>query len=133
MTENTDPNNPKTILLAEDDRSIRRLLEVVLSHAGYIVISAEDGAQALQKAFEQPFDAAVLDAMMPNLSGYELCRIFRGHPNFQHLPLIILSGIENEVTCGDADVYLLKTSSMQDKLLETLAALLRREKMQNSK
>ena len=125
MTEQAAASdNPKTVLLAEDDRSIRRLLEVVLNHAGYAVISAEDGAQALQIAFEHPFDIAVLDAMMPNLGGYELCRIFRSHPNFQHLPLVILSGIENEIT-SDADAYLLKTSNMQDKLLEVLAALLK--------
>ena len=124
-------DNAKTVLLAEDDRSVRRLLEVVLGHAGYVVISAEDGAEALQKAFEKPFDVAVLDAMMPNLSGYELCRIFRSHPNFQHLPLVLLSGREAEIT-SEADVYLLKNSNMQDKLLEILARLLKPQELQNS-
>ncbi|MEP6924483.1 MAG: response regulator [Pyrinomonadaceae bacterium] len=116
-------HNLGTVLLAEDDYSIRRLLEVILHRAGYNVISAEDGAAALEKALENGFDIAVLDAMMPNLNGYELCRIFRQHPNFQNRPLVILSGLENE-TVVDADVCLLKTPTMQDELLQVLAKLL---------
>lgn len=123
-----NPHNLGTVLLAEDDNSIRRLLEVILHRAGYNVISTEDGAAALQKALENPFDIAVLDAMMPNLNGYELCRILRQNPSFQNLPLVILSGLENEIVV-DADVCLLKTPTMQEELLQVMAKLLEKRNL----
>lgn len=126
----TKPHNHKTVLLAEDDAAVRRLLEVVLSRAGYRVIVAEDGATALEKALENSFDIAVFDAVMPNLNGYELCRILRQYPNFAATPLVILSGLENETT-PDANTCLLKTPDMENRLLEVLAELLgTREQLQ---
>lgn len=129
--ENAALTTAKKVLLADDDASVRRFLEVVLRRAGYEVISAEDGAAAMQKALENPFDIAVLDAIMPNLTGYELCRIFRQHPNFQNLPLVILSGLESE-TSTDADAYLLKNANMQDELLHLIALLLETKTLQNN-
>lgn len=120
---NAKSRNGKTILLAEDDAAVRRLLEVVLERAGYTVISAEDGAIALQKALENSFDIAVLDAIMPNLNGYELCRILRQQPTLKNLPLVILSGLESE-TITDADVCLVKTFDLQNNLLTVVANLL---------
>lgn len=116
-------DNLKTVLLAEDDAAVRRLLEVVLGRAGYHVLSAADGAVALQKALENKFDIGVFDAVMPNLNGYELCRILRQQPTLKKIPLVILSGLENEIV-PDADVCLLKTSEMQSELLKVLTQLL---------
>lgn len=116
-------DNLKTVLLAEDDAAVRRLLEVVLGRAGYNVLSAADGAAALQKALENKFDIGVFDAVMPNLNGYELCRILRQQPTLKKIPLVILSGLENEIV-PDANVCLLKTSEMQSELLKVLTQLL---------
>ena len=69
-----------TILLVEDDRSIRRYLEVILSRAGYKVIAAADGLEAMKAALASAIDAVVTDAVMPHLNGYELCRFLRRHP-----------------------------------------------------
>ncbi len=113
----------KKILIAEDDASVRRFLEVVLCRAGYEVWAAENGAAAVQKAFEINFDLIILDAVMPNLSGSEAGRILRGHPNFTNVPIVILSGLDAE-TGFDASARLLKTPNMQEELLNVVARLL---------
>ena len=56
---------------------MRRLLEVILKKAGYEVISTEDGLQAMKHALENTIDAVVADAIMPGLTGYDLCRMLK--------------------------------------------------------
>jgi twitching motility two-component system response regulator PilH len=118
-----------TILLVEDDRSIRRYLEVILSRAGFKVITAADGLEAMKVALASSIDAVVTDAVMPHLNGYELCRFLRRHPKFSCLPVILLSGLERADSAPDddsrADVYLAKpvrpeelTSSLGRLLLQ---------------
>ena len=61
---------------------------------------------------------------MPNLTGHDLCRILRQNPNFKSVPLIILSGLEQESAAGVehncADVYLIKDANLKDELIENL-------------
>lgn len=123
----TSPLNKK-ILLAEDDDSMRRYLEVILNKADYEVLSAEDGLAAMKIAFESDVEAVVADAIMPNLTGYDLCRMLRSHPDKKHIPLVILSGLEqsNETDCL-ADVYLLKGANLKEELLETLSKFFTKE------
>ncbi len=116
------------ILLAEDDGSMRRFLEVTLKRAGYEVVSAEDGLGAMQISMSETFDAVVSDAVMPHLTGHDLCRILRQNPNFKGVPLIILSGLEQEISQNVehdcADVYLVKGAKLKDELLEKLKTLI---------
>ena len=101
-----------TVLLVEDDRSIRRYLEVILQRAGYAVVSAGDGLEAMKAALSHALDAVVTDAIMPHLNGYELCRFLRRHPKFKTMPVILLSGLERADSAHEeaerADVYLAK-------------------------
>lgn len=103
-----------TILLVEDDRSIRRYLEVILQRAGYSVIVAADGLEAMKAALSSNVDAVVTDAIMPHLNGYELCRFLRRHPKLGQIPLILLSGVDQPAQqqspngSEQADVYLSK-------------------------
>jgi twitching motility two-component system response regulator PilH len=101
-----------TILLVEDDRSIRRYLEVILQRAGYGVITAADGLEAMKAALASPIDAVVTDAIMPHLNGYELCRFLRRHPKLSCLPVVLLSGLERADSSHEeedrANVYLAK-------------------------
>lgn len=113
----------KNILLAEDDSSMRRFVEIILQQAGYKVLTAEDGLQAMQVALENNIDAVVADAIMPHLSGYDLCRMMRGNDGKKDVPLIILSGLAQEnQTESDclADVYLVKDANLKEKLISTL-------------
>lgn len=101
-----------TILLAEDDRSLRRYLEVTLRRAGFDVVAAADGLEAMKAALSSDVDAVVTDALMPHLSGYELCRFMRRHPKLSRLPVVLLSGVDKTPDLPDAedraDVYLSK-------------------------
>lgn len=103
-----------TILLAEDDRSIRRYLEVILRRGGYNVVAVADGLEAMKAALSSTVDAVVTDALMPHLSGQDLCRFFRRHPKLSRLPVVLLSGIKQPVppastsAAEHADAYLAK-------------------------
>ncbi len=121
----------QTILLAEDDASMRRFIEVLLKKAGYEVVTAKDGLAAIKAALESKIDAIVADAIMPNMTGYDLCRMLRQNPDKKHLPLVILSGLNQEDSAGFedclADVYLTKGNNLKDNLIKTLKSLLNGE------
>ncbi|PYS77108.1 MAG: hypothetical protein DMF66_11055 [Acidobacteria bacterium] len=91
-----------TVLLAEDDRSLRRYLEVILRRAGYTVIAAADGLEAMKAVLSSAVDAVVTDAVMPHLSGHELCRFLRRHPTLRRLPVVLLSGVDKTHEPDDA-------------------------------
>lgn len=104
------------ILLAEDDRALRRFLEIILERAGYKVIPASDGLEAMKIALSSPIDILVTDAMMPNLSGHELCRFIRNSQTLAHLPVILLSALEQkELRDGEqVDAFLSKPVAGED-------------------
>lgn len=116
--------SPKNILLVEDDASMRRFIEVILKREGYQTTSAADGLEGLQTALENTFDAVVADAIMPNMSGYDLCRMLRQNPQYQGKPFILLSGLENNGDGNLADAYLLKGNNLKNDLTEKLFELL---------
>ena len=117
------------VLLAEDDRAVRRLLEVVLERAGYEVISAVDGLEAMKLALSTPIDIVVTDEMMPNLSGREFCRFLRNSQTLSHLPVIVLSALERKETNQElerVDAFLSKPVS-GEVLVECIERLLARK------
>jgi CheY-like chemotaxis protein len=126
--QDNDSVPPKTkILLADDDTSIRRFLEIVLARLNYDVTTAEDGLSAMQLALAADFDLVVADAVMPHLTGYDLCRMLKQNPKYKDVPLVILSGLENNAENADqclADAYLLKGENLKGQLAETLSRLL---------
>jgi CheY-like chemotaxis protein len=117
------------ILLAEDDAALRRYLEVLLRRAGFTVLTAADGLEAVKLAFTAGVSAVVTDAIMPRLGGPELCRIIRGNKQLARLPLVLLSGIAaNEhapPACEHADAHLTKPVRSAE-LVECLRQLLAR-------
>ena len=117
-------------MLAEDDRALRRFLEVVLERAGYQVIPASDGLEAMKLVLSTPIDIVVTDAMMPNLSGHEFCRFLRNSPALSQLPVILLSALERKNMNHDgeqADVFLAKPVS-GESLIECIEDLLARKR-----
>jgi CheY-like chemotaxis protein len=124
----TENDRQTSVLLAEDDRALRRLLEVVLERAGYRVFSASDGIEAMKLVLSTSIDIVVTDAMMPNLSGHEFCRFLRNSPSLSHLPIILLSALERKDNAGpeQADVFLAKPVS-GEKLIECIEELLGRK------
>jgi len=134
-TESTDntvvSTQPKRVLLAEDDRALRRFLEVILERAGYEVVPAEDGLEAMKLALATPLDIVITDATMPNLSGHELCRFLRNSPTLSHMPVIVLSALERKESQPPtyADAFLSKPVAGQT-LIDCIENLLAREPVQ---
>ncbi len=115
----------KKILFAEDDDAMRRFVEIVLRRENYEVTAVEDGLKAMQIALTQDFDAIVADAVMPNMTGFDLCRMIRQNGSKKNIPFVILSGLAQDTT-GEAesclaDVYLLKDERLKENLAKTLA------------
>jgi len=126
--ENHKNTSKKKILLAEDDDSMRRFVEVILQKANYDVVSTEDGLAALKAALENEIDAVIADAVMPNMTGYDLCRMLRQNPNNKHLPIIILSGLNQDKEANSknclANAYLMKGKNLNAEITKTLSNLL---------
>jgi len=121
-------NSQICVLLAEDDRALRRFLQVLLERAGYNVITAADGLEAMKIVVTTPVDVVVTDAVMPNLSGHEFCRFLRNSPALAQLPVILLSALEQKETNRDAeqaDAFLSKPVS-GESLIECIERLLTR-------
>ena len=113
------------VLLVEDDPALRRYLEVVLQRAGYAVISAGDGLEAMKSLLAVQVDVVVTDALMPNLDGYELCRFVRNSDHLAHLPIILLSALDPRNTTDESeqvDAFLAKPVS-PEVLLSTISNL----------
>ncbi len=103
----------KVILVADDSPSIRKFVSFSLTMQGYEVISACDGMEALEKLPNAKVDLVVTDLNMPNMDGFELIKAIRANPEYEELPIIILSSlsssedIEKGMSCG-ANSYLVK-------------------------
>ena len=120
------PGERGCVLLVEDDPALRRYLEVVLERAGYAVLSAADGLEAMKFLLTAQVDVVVTDALMPNLDGYELCRFVRKSDNLAHLPIILLSALDPRNTTDESEqvnAFLAKPVSPEDLLAILLDVL----------
>ena len=116
----------RCVLLVEDDPALRRYLEVVLERAGYAVVSAGDGLEAMKFLLIRRVDVIVTDALMPNLDGYELCRFVRNSQHLAHLPIILLSALDPKNTTDESEqvnAFLAKPVSPEDLLAACAAHL----------
>lgn len=116
------------ILVAEDERDIRDLIAFTLRFAGYEVLTANNGEEAVQLTQQTLPDLVLTDVRMPKMTGYEACRLIKTDPATQHIPVVFLSakGQEAEVQSGLAaggDEYLLKPFA-PDQLTRKVAEIL---------
>jgi two-component system chemotaxis response regulator CheY len=81
----------KTILIVDDSSSMRQLVTFALKDAGYDVVAAVDGKEALSKASENRVDMVVTDLNMPEMDGLELIRQLRAQPSYKFTPIIMLT------------------------------------------
>jgi CheY-like chemotaxis protein/KaiC/GvpD/RAD55 family RecA-like ATPase len=84
------------ILLADDEQNIRLLGEKLLTEAGYEVVLAVNGAEAIEKAIAEKPDLVITDISMPKKSGFEVCKTLRTDPVLSHVPILILSALGDE-------------------------------------
>lgn len=122
---------PKVVLVADDNDDILALVTFRLERAGYTVIQARDGEEALRMATEQKPSLAILDLMMPRLDGYEVTRGIRGDPAIADMPVVLLTARSQEADVArgfdvGADDYIRKPFSPQELLSRVQAILGRR-------
>lgn len=118
------------ILVVEDEADLREVLQYNLTREGYRVLLAENGADGLRKARKEVPDLLLLDLMLPDLDGLEICRRLKKDPVTASLPIIIVTakGEESDVVLGlgvGADDYVSKPFSPRE-LLARVKAVLRR-------
>jgi len=116
------------VLVVDDDPDVREAVETALELDGHRVATAADGLEAMKRLAQADVDAIVLDVLMPNLDGFEVCRRLRGNGN--RTPILILTARDSEedtirgLDLG-ADDYLVKPFALGE-LLARVRALLRR-------
>lgn len=127
MTGNGQP----LILIADDDPDILALVSFRLERAGYEVVQARNGEEAVQMALARRPDLAVIDVMMPRIDGYEATRQLRQHEGTSRMPIILLTARvqEEDIARGfdaGADDYVKKPFSPQELGSRVQAVLGRR-------
>jgi len=116
------------ILLIEDDVTIARLLKEGLEDESYAVDVAHDGSEGYRTASADEYDVIILDIMLPEMNGYEVCRALRKDGNKTPILMLTARDAERDIVEGldtGADDYLAKPFSF-DVLLARIRALLRR-------
>lgn len=117
--------NSAKILVVDDDANIRELIKVNLEAAGYDVVTAVNGKDALEKVPAFLPSLIVLDVMMPEIDGWEVCKFVRDDPGLEHIRIIMLTarGSERDKLIGKgifkADDYLTKPFDI-DELLHAI-------------
>ena len=125
-----EPSQPKpqqkhAILLVEDSITTRTQEKRILESAGYEVVAAVNGIDALQKLSARRFDAVVSDVEMPHMDGLALTERIRREPKYNELPIILVTSLASEedkrrgVEVG-ANAYIAKPTFNQGLLLDTL-------------
>lgn len=117
------------ILVAEDERDIRDLIAFTLQFAGYDVVTAANGEEAVTKTLIELPDLVIMDVRMPKMTGYEACKLIKADEKTRTIPVMFLSakGQEAEIKTGiisGADEYILKPFS-PDQLVERVKNILK--------
>jgi two-component system cell cycle response regulator len=106
------------VLIADDSPLVLRMIEKMLTGAGYDVVTAHDGLEAIEQAFAHDVGVIILDVMMPRMNGYQACRLLKSEPATRGVPVVILTSKDQ---AGDrfwgletgADYYLTKDAEPQ--------------------
>src|SRR5438270_13446464 len=111
----------KRILVVEDQEDNRQILRDLLANAGYEMLEAEDGQQALVSIAKQRPDLILMDIQLPVLDGYEATRRIKADPDLKNIPIIVvtsyaLSGDDGKAHAAGCDAYVTKPYSPRQLL-----------------
>ena len=124
----TRDNNPKKILLVEDEERIRKVINIIIRGDDIIIDEAEDGTQALQKITNNKYDLVILDLMIPEIDGFGVLEYIRNNEATEDLPVIIVSARSEDRDIlqglkGGANYYIPKPFEPQE-LISSLELIL---------
>ncbi len=119
----------KTILIVDDSESIREVLIFTLENAGYKVVAAVDGLDALHLLYGKKFDLILTDLHMPNMDGIALIKEVRKMDEYKYTPILYLTTesqqtIKNEARAAGATGWIIKPF-MSDKLISAIAKIIK--------
>jgi two-component system, chemotaxis family, chemotaxis protein CheY len=87
----------KVVLVVDDSATVRKFVATALNLSGFRVVTAADGMEALEKMPLEKVDLIITDLNMPDMDGFEFIKNLRETPEYESIPVIILSSITNEV------------------------------------
>ncbi len=121
--------SPKTILVIEDDETMRRALARIFEADGHMVKAAADGTQLSSVLDDQPIDLIILDVGLPWINGYELAKLLKEHKDLKEIPLVFVSAKTSELDVKrgfevGADDYIKKPFNI-DKMKKSIDTLLK--------
>ena len=131
LVQREERQGPRSVLICEDSFTTRELERSIFEAAGYVVETANDGAQGLTLLKEgMRVDAVVTDVQMPNMTGFQLTRAIKSDPALAEMPVIIVTSLERDEEKAEgidagADAYITKSVFNQDTLLDTVERLIR--------
>jgi two-component system, chemotaxis family, chemotaxis protein CheY len=88
----------RTILAVDDSATVRKFVSVALTMQGFVVVTACDGMDALEKLPNQQVDLVITDLNMPNMDGFELIKALRENPGYKEIPVIILTSLTDDIS-----------------------------------
>ena len=123
------PEGARRVLLAEDDRFLRRACEASLRQRGFTVIAAADGEEGLRQARAEHPELILLDLLMPKLAGVEVLRALKADPDTKAIPVLILSNSSREQDIAEVSNlgisgYFVKSNLSLQELGELVGRLL---------
>lgn len=122
FTMKKEISEKKKILLAEDDNSLRRFVEVLLVNAGYEVFTAEDGLAAMKIVLSNELNLIIADDLMPHLTGQELYRTLKQNSLKKDIPFVLMSG-KDIAEDSDFKHILTKGDGFKERLLTLLSII----------
>ena len=125
--ESVSKKSAQTILIVDDDPGIIRLVGALLKDHGYAVESATDGLEALVKIKNNKPDLVILDIMMPEINGYDVCYQLRFNKDYVNIPIIILTVRDqelDEVISKKANIEYMHKPVESKHLLDKIGSLL---------
>jgi len=127
--DSPQPSVKARILVVDDSITTRTLEKNILEAAGFYVITAIDGIEALKRLDESHVDVVVSDIEMPNMNGFELAEHLRESNDYKHLPIILVTSLESQENkergmLAGADAYIVKRGFDQAELLATIQSYL---------
>lgn len=115
------------ILVVDDEPDIQTLLRLYLEMNGHTVITADDGAEALDRALQHLPDLVLLDVMLPKVDGKEVLRQLKGDPNTSSTPIVLMSASSENLQVREgetaADAYMEKPFTLEDVVSHVSALL----------